>query len=117
MKLQYRLQNGRWVDLTSTEHANHMVNLVLERESWFAPRVNRESMTTREQVLAYLVTGKTLKYADDWYADLRDGDSIPLRPKPQPVPEKLCDCGHYSAHPMNTSRGTSCPNCYDEMSE
>lgn len=43
--------------------------------------------------------------------------------KAQPEParyqmsEKLCDCGHYSAYPMSTSRGTSCPDCYDKMSD
>lgn len=41
----------------------------------------------------------------------------PQRPKPQPVAEKLCDCGHYTAHPMTTSSGTSCPDCYDRMSQ
>lgn len=30
---------------------------------------------------------------------------------------KLCDCGHYSAWPMSTSSGSSCPDCYDDMSE
>lgn len=30
---------------------------------------------------------------------------------------KLCDCGHYSAWPMSTSSGSSCPDCYDRMSE
>lgn len=30
---------------------------------------------------------------------------------------KLCDCGHYSAWPMSTSSGSSCANCYDDMSE
>ena len=30
---------------------------------------------------------------------------------------KLCDCGHYSAWPMSTSSGVSCPDCYDRMSE
>lgn len=30
--------------------------------------------------------------------------------------EKLCDCGHYSAHPMMASNGTACPDCYDDMS-
>ncbi len=37
----------------------------------------------------------------------------PEREMPQ---EKLCDCGHYSAHPMTASNGTACPDCYDDMS-
>jgi hypothetical protein len=41
------------------------------------------------------------------------------QPKPvrRPMSEKLCDCGHYSTHPMNTSRGIACPDCYDKMSD
>ena len=31
-------------------------------------------------------------------------------------PVKLCDCGHYTAWPMSTSSGSSCPDCYDRMS-
>lgn len=30
--------------------------------------------------------------------------------------ETMCDCGHRSAHPMSSSRGTCCPDCYDRMS-
>lgn len=30
--------------------------------------------------------------------------------------ETLCDCGHNSAQPMSSSRGTCCPDCYDRMS-
>lgn len=37
-------------------------------------------------------------------------------PRPR-IQEKLCDCGHYSAHPMTSSRGIACPDCYDRMSE
>lgn len=55
------------------------------------------------------------------YAVAQKRQRIDAQPKPQParqvVTEKLCDCGHYSAHPMNASRGTSCVNCYDEMSD
>jgi len=28
----------------------------------------------------------------------------------------LCDCGHYTDLPMSASLGTSCPDCYDRMS-
>ncbi|MBC8457222.1 MAG: hypothetical protein H8D67_04405 [Deltaproteobacteria bacterium] len=28
----------------------------------------------------------------------------------------LADCGHYTIEVMSTSRGSSCPNCYDRMS-
>jgi len=28
----------------------------------------------------------------------------------------LCACGHHTQSPMTASRGTSCPDCYDRMS-
>lgn len=38
---------------------------------------------------------------------------------PQPVELVRCDCGHsvQSVLVMSTSQGTSCPDCYDRMSE
>lgn len=27
-----------------------------------------------------------------------------------------CSCGHLSAHPMSTARGSACEDCYDRMS-
>lgn len=30
---------------------------------------------------------------------------------------KLADCGHYVLHAMSTSHGSSCPDCYDRMSD
>lgn len=47
---------------------------------------------------------------------------LALQTQPTPVivrrPEVLCTCGHYSTHPMSTSRGTACDSdCYDRMSD
>lgn len=30
---------------------------------------------------------------------------------------KKAACGHYTDHAMTTSRGSSCPDCYDRMSD
>lgn len=117
IRLQRQLQNGSWIDETDAQRVDMFIRCVLEREPWFAPRIKREPMTTPAEVIGYLRSGKTIHYDDDWYAEIRDGDSVPPRRQPQPLPETLCDCGHYSAHPMNASRGTSCPNCYDRMSD
>ena len=38
----------------------------------------------------------------------------PARPQPKLT---LCDCGHYTESPMSASLGTSCPDCYDRMSD
>ena len=73
-KFQRQLATGTWTDETDETYINSFLDRVLARETWFAPRVEREPMTTREQVLAYLATGKTLQYGDDWYATVRDGN-------------------------------------------
>lgn len=121
MAMQKRLSNGSWIDIDE-EREDYFIALVLERDPWYAPRVNRAPMTTPDEVRQYLATGKTISYDSDWYAKIRDGKaakSAALKRKltQTPVAEKLCDCGHTSAHPMNTARGTACPACYDEMSE
>jgi len=30
---------------------------------------------------------------------------------------ELADCGHYTIEKMSTSHGSSCPDCYDRMSD
>jgi hypothetical protein len=112
---QNMLCNGTWIDMTP-EQAEYTANKILERESWYAPRVHREPMTTVDEVLNYLATsGQSLSHGSDWYDQMR------AKPMPRaPVETKLvkCDCGHSVApiNVMHASRGTSCPDCYDEMS-
>jgi hypothetical protein len=109
------LSNGVWHD---EDRIDMFVDLVLERETWFAPRVNREPMTTREQVLDYIATGRTIAYDSDWYAEIRDLDAFAPVVR-EPVKMVLCSCGHEvpSSQVMNASRGTACPDCYDRMSD
>ena len=122
MKLQRMLQNGSWVDETKPERVTMFLDKVIKREPWYAPRMKREPMTTTQEVIDFLSTGRTINYDSDWYAEIRDGEIherllAERKAKQKPITETLCACGHYSAHPMNTSSGTSCPDCYDRMSE
>jgi hypothetical protein len=113
MKLQRKLCNGSWVD---EDRIDMFINMTLERESWFAPRKNRESMD-RNQLLAYLAAGNTIRYDNDWYAEIRDAEAFaPKTPVSRPTVD--CDCGHAvdAALVMHASLGTSCPDCYDRMS-
>ena len=72
---------------------------------------------TRAQVVASLEAGKSLRYGTDWYEQIR------LTPAPvaAPAPVALvrCSCGHSvpRSQVMSASMGTSCPRCYDRMSE
>ncbi len=115
MKIQYMLSNGAWVPASPLQ-LDTMFARILERETWFAPRQHREPMTTWQQVLQYLATGKELHHDDDWYAVLR------LEPAPLPEIQKRlvrCDCGHTCASTlvMSASLGSACPECYDRMSD
>lgn len=124
--IQRQLSNGTWIDEDSP---GRFLDMVLERESWYAPRVNREPMTTRSEVLDYLATGQSIHYDDDWYANIRDGDVFQQRleaKRRQKLSDpnyyhdgRKLDCGHvvyHSSHVMSASRGTSCTDCYDRMS-
>ena len=117
MRFQRMLSNGSWID---EDRINEFVDMVLERETWFAEREGREPMTTREQVIERLATVKDMRAGDDWYDNVRDADSTRNAPRSRPVVEMVrCDCGHEvpRGQVMSASRGTSCPDCYDRMSD
>ena len=114
MKFQRMVGAGQWVDDTRIEF---FVNMAVERETWLAPRENRE-LRTYQDMLNLLSSGVSIRYDNEWYAYIRDADAMkPATPKP--VTMVRCDCGHTipQAQAMNASMGTSCPNCYDRMSE
>ena len=110
-----KLSNGSIVRVTD-EKEDLYINDILKREIWFAPRVGREPLTTKEEVLEYLKTGATLHYDNDWYAVLIMDIPKTLKETPE-VKLVKCDCGHTipASSVMSTSRGTSCPDCYDKM--
>ena len=112
--LQSQLSNGNWID---AGEATNAIARLLERESWVAARMNRSPMTTSEEVLAYLTnTGKPLNYGDDWYEQLRVTPTTVPADRPKMV---RCDCGHECDRKlvMSASLGSSCPDCYDRMSD
>jgi hypothetical protein len=116
MTIQYQqqLSNGTWVDIDDAQF-ERLAAKVLEREVWFAPRQNRAPMTTIEEVKA--AAAKTPQRWDtDWYTQIR---VKPAPPAPKAVEMVKCRCGHTveATLVMNTSRGTSCPDCYDRMSD
>jgi len=114
-QFQSQLSNGMWMDLDERLFANR-VRDILKFDAWYAPRIGREPLTSREQIEATLIAGDELHYGLDWYAIVRaKPESRPSRPEPEMV---RCDCGHLCERGlvMSTSTGTSCPECYDEMS-
>lgn len=79
-----------------------------------------ENEMTRAQVIEALANGKTLKWGQspNYYYDHSDA-VIGTRRKPREQEMVLCDCGHSVPRDqvMSTSFGTSCPDCYDRMSD
>lgn len=122
IKLQVQQSSGHWVDVEDEDRINMFLDAVLGREAWYAQRVGREPMTSREQVLEHLATGQRLNWDSDWYNQIR------IKPQPKPAPAaarvdyshaRRLACGHYvyaAEDVMTTSGGTSCPRCYDRMS-
>jgi predicted Zn-ribbon and HTH transcriptional regulator len=109
LKLQYQLSNGRWTDCGASG----------ERFLVDACRINN---MTIEEACAALKGGKTLRHdSEDWYDNLRSYAAIERERAARPVVVEdmvKCDCGHTveRSQVMSASLGTSCPDCYDEMS-
>jgi hypothetical protein len=74
---------------------------------------------SREQVVQALESGKALNWrkSPNYYYDHSYGQ-IGRKREPKPVRLVHCDCGHDvpPEERMMASLGTSCPNCYDSMS-
>lgn len=75
---------------------------------------------TREEIIALLESGKSVKWckSPNFYYDHSYGKIGRKRSAP-PVEMVRCDCGHIvpTAQSMSASLGTSCPDCYDKMSD
>jgi hypothetical protein len=119
-QLQYK-SSSYWYDVRP-ERESEFLDMVLAIEPILAPRQDRTPMTTHAEVLDYLTTHRDIRYGGAWYAQLR------IRPEPAPVshptvsaavPMVRCDCGHTvpRSQVMMASLGTSCPACYDAMSD
>ena len=75
---------------------------------------------SREEIVEILESGKPVRWckSPNYYYDHSYG-KIGTKRAPKPVVEIKCDCGHTveKSLVMNANFGTSCPDCYDRMSE
>jgi hypothetical protein len=75
---------------------------------------------TRDEIVAILESGKSVRWCTsaNFYYDHSYGKIGRKRAVP-PVVIVHCDCGHDVpvGSRMSASLGTSCPDCYDRMSE
>ena len=113
MKLQYQLSNGNWSNcdqwsksadqfISDCEKINHM---------------------TRDEVIDGLLAGRELRIGTNWYSNIRSGAAHEARQAVQqtavrPIKMVKCSCGHTvpAESVMAASLGSSCPDCYDKMS-
>jgi hypothetical protein len=81
-------------------------------------------MMTRDEVINALLSGMDLRNdRNDWYSNCRCGNThdrkiAERRAHQKPVKMVKCNCGHTIPENMvmSASMGTSCPDCYDRMS-
>jgi len=89
----------------------------LERAIEGAMRIEAQ---TREEIIALIESGATVKWCEspNFYYDHSYGLITRRRPAPA-VAVVRCDCGHMAlpAQVLHASLGTSCPDCYDRMSD
>ena len=115
MKLQRQLSNGMWSDVEENR-VEEFLNMAIDFETRMAIRLNIPQLS-RDEYIQRLQSGKKLNWDSDWYAQIRDADAIkPISPKP--VEMVKCSCGHTVSKNivMGASLGSSCPECYDRMS-
>jgi hypothetical protein len=103
--LQEMLSNGDWVDVQGTGASK-------------ITAAARHFNLPEPKILDALQTGKAVRTGTDWY------DKIRFKPAPRPIytpTTVVCDCGHECECDkrlvMTASLGSSCPDCYDRMSD
>ena len=104
--LQYQLANGNWMDCE--DRTDEFLSLCATHD---------RGCTTVADVIEKLETSDTVRNdSADWYSKCR----IKPIPKPAVKLEMIrCDCGCSipKGMVMSASLGSSCPDCYDEMSD
>lgn len=119
MKFQRKLSNGSWVD--ASDRIDEFVGYAVEADKTMAP-IRKRDPRTAQGILDALAAGEEVKCdLEYWYAMIRDADARKPRKVQQPdYPNGRrlsCGCTVYNAvEVMNASMGSSCANCYDQMS-
>jgi hypothetical protein len=115
LRIESQTSNGRWAACVA-ETAETLIGLAVE--------TNKKSSLTREGVIAKLMAGDHVRFDTDWHSVIRSGaaheeEMKRLRAEQPPVKMVRCSCGHTvpSSSVMSASLGSSCPDCYDRMSD
>lgn len=119
--LERQLSNGTWIDEDRIEEfvemATRFHGIDAEGQICYAHQQQSIRNLTRDEAIAALESGNELKWDSDWYASIRMKREPVTTKHPEPEMVK-CACGHTipRALVMRASMGTSCPDCYDRMS-
>lgn len=114
MTYQRQLCNGSWIDTTDQDAARILDNALAFQANVASMR--REPAPTLQHMHAELNRGEHIRFAPDWYMNIR----LKPAPRAQPIVTLVrCSCGHSvpQSQVMRASLGTSCPSCYDRMSD
>ena len=110
--LQYQLSNGNWMDC-----GDRTDEFLANAERFISNHPNKSVFLGKYATIQErLDAEKNVCTGSDWYEEIR------YKPAPRPdqqVELVKCSCGHSVPRSlmMNASMGTSCPDCYDRMSE
>jgi len=121
MRLQYQLDNGAWMDC-GERRTEKFLAMCVENKQRTGGEWKKLSLG---EVVSTLAEGKELRNdPNDWYSNCRDAEAVERimaerKANQKPVEMVKCSCGHTirRSSVMNASIGSSCPDCYDRMSE
>ena len=120
MTIERQMQNGEWTE-ESAERAQYFLDMAATCNQKLHGKWQKITTQDAKDVLA---AGNTLRYDTDWYAKLRNKEVFAARLKDARDAKRteenvMCDCGHSvpKVLVMRASLGTSCPDCYDRMSD
>ena len=110
MNLQYQMSNGNWADCQ-------------DRMDYFLGLAVKTTKLSIEEIATKLEAGAVVRIGSGWNDEIRDANAYEARIADRraaapPVKMVKCSCGHTipSISVMSTNMGSSCPNCYDRMS-
>lgn len=119
LNLQYMLSNGNYTNVDAAR-IEEFIDCAVARSQ---KTKNGRVVMTRDEIITALQAGRELSTGTDWYAMIRSlsaYEAIQAKRSAARTPITMvkCDCGHTipAGSVMSASLGSSCPNCYDRLS-
>ena len=102
----------------------HFVDVETDRVDHFLSKAAKLNTVTTDEIITRLDAGQEIAFDTDWYDRLRCGEAHQRKIDAQKARQKSvkmvrCACGHTISQNLvtSTSQGSSCPDCYDRMSD